>query len=147
MTFVRILVALALSFTVSAEAIADAPRGFRNDWRRAETAVTDALDAVRGGEADDAQDAGKTAGDALLNLAAYANDVPADRRAAYAQALSETRVALQQSLLLSAPKTKEQAVAALQSVLQRIATARSIVPADWFRPDVCMGIRKQRHQC
>ncbi len=140
----------ALTFIISLfslQALADGPRGFRADWYRSETAVTDALSAAYESDFDEMRSEGKSANDALLDLANYAVELPQEKRSSYAQALDEARIAALQLQQSDAVASKDAAVAAVQRTLQKLTAARTAIPADWFRSDVCTGIRKQRRQC
>jgi hypothetical protein len=140
----------ALTFVVSLfsfNAHADGPRGFKADWYRSETAVTDALSAAYESNFDEMRRESKIANDALLDLATYAAELPQEKRPSYTQALDQVRIAAQQLQQSDVVASKDTAIAAVQRTLQKLTAARTSIPDDWFHSDTCTGIRKQRHRC
>ncbi len=137
-------VALVLASSV---VMADGPKGFRADWKRAETAATDAVSAARTGDIDAMRSDSDAANDALLDLAAYAESLPNDQRGVYTRALDDARVAAQRVIQSGAIQTKEDGLTAAQATLNKVTAVRQWVPGNWLHPDVCSGMRKQRRHC
>jgi len=131
----------------TASAYADGPRGFRIDWKRAETSIADALDAARSNDLDEMRDAAMQANDAMLDLSTYAEALQPDNRTAYINTLNHARVTAQRVINPGAAISKDEGIRLMQNILQDVTTTRTAVPADWFKSGACTGMRKQRHQC